>query len=276
MNLNEAPLLEKTKVLLYGQPKTGKTALAGKLAAQGFKLNWIDLERGRRTLMNPAILAPQYRENINLINIPDHRFNPVAIDTVKEILRGGVKKICHFHGKVNCPLCLKNPAAQYSTINILEQAENEITVIDSVTQLSASAINRGILKEISGPGGEEYKPTFHDYRDQGARLDQVFSLLQVLDINIICISHEKEAGKYDDKGKLLKSNIVPLGGTTNFSKTFAKYFDEVVYVTMTNKVHRAYNSTSYETGVLTGGRTGVILDALKGDELSLAPLFKKA
>ena len=93
MNLSEYVSNTRTKVLVYGAPKTGKTALVGKLAAAGFKLHWLDLENGIKTLLNPAILPISARANVNVISVPDHRLYPVAIDTVRDILRGGNKGI---------------------------------------------------------------------------------------------------------------------------------------------------------------------------------------
>ena len=269
MNLDDYNKNTRAKVLVYGPPKSGKTALVGKLAAD-FKLHWLDLENGVKTLLNPAMLDPKYRKNVNVINVPDHKLNPIAIDTVREVLRGGPKLICQAHGKVNCPLCAKVQGAATSKINILEFTGDDLLVIDSLSQLSNSAMNKSVLKEISKPGGEDYKATFHDYATQGALLDQVLSMVQVLDLNIVVISHEVESEMTDGKDK-----IVPMAGTRNFSKLAAKYFDAAVYCTIVNKQHRAYASTSYAPNVLTGSRLPVDLDDNKGESLSLLPLFKR-
>jgi hypothetical protein len=269
MDLNEYNSHTRTKVLVYGPPKSGKTALVGKLA-QHFKLHWLDLEQGIKTLLNPAMLAPEFRKNVNVVNIPDHRMYPIAIDTVREILKGRPAKICSNHGKNNCPLCAKNADAKWSSVDLSTFTDNDILVIDSMSQLSSSAMNKGILKELQKPGGEEYKCTFHDYATQGALLDQVLSLIQVLDLNIIVISHEVESEMTDGKDK-----IVPLAGTRNFSKLSAKYFDAVIYLSIVNKQHRAFGETTYAANVLTGSRLPVSIDDSKGDALSLLPIFKR-
>jgi hypothetical protein len=216
------------------------------------------------------MLKPEFRKNVNVVNIPDHKMYPVAVDTVRDVLKGGDKKICQAHGKVNCPLCAKNTEARWSTINLNNFTDKDILVIDSLSQLSNSAMNKSVLKEISKPGGEEYKATFHDYATQGALLDQVLSMIQVLDLNICVISHEVESEMTDGKDK-----IVPMAGTRNFSKLSAKYFDAAVYCTLVNKQHRAFSSTSYAPNVLTGSRLPVSLDDNKGEDLSLLPLFKR-
>jgi hypothetical protein len=269
MNLDDYNKHTRTKAIVYGPPKSGKTALVGKLASE-FNLHWLDLENGIKTLLNPAMLDPKFRKNINVVSIPDHKMYPVAIDTVREVMKGGNKKICQAHGKINCPLCAKDAAARWSEIDILSHTEKDILVIDSLSQLSNSAMNKVVLKEIMKPGGEEYKATFHDYATQGALLEQVLSLIQVVDLNIVVISHEVESEMTDGKDK-----IVPLAGTRNFSKLSAKYFDCAIYTTLTNKKHRAYANTDYAPNVLTGSRLPLSIDAASGDELSLLSLFKR-
>jgi len=267
MNLNEYTPSTRTKVLVYGPPKSGKTALVGKLASK-YKLHWLDLENGIKTLLNPAILDPKFRSNVNVIPVPDHRLYPVAIDTVRDVLRGGSKKICMAHGKVSCPLCAKDTAAKWSEIDLFKLGVGDILVIDSLSQLANSAMNKGILKELQKPGGEEYKKTFTDYAVQGSLMEQILSFIQAIDVNICVISHEMESESLEGREK-----IVPVAGTRNFSLTSAKYFDSVVYCAVTNKQHRAYSSTTFSPTIITGSRLPVSIDEVKGDGLDISPLF---
>jgi hypothetical protein len=269
MNLDAYVPSAKGKVLVYGPPKSGKTALVGKLASKGYKLHWLDLENGIKTLLNPEILAPEFRKNVNVIPVPDHKLYPVAIDTIRELLRGGLKKICMAHGKVNCPICAKNATAEFSELDLFKMQPHEILVIDSLSQLANSAMNRVILKEISKPGGEEYKRTYADYAGQANLMEQVLSFVQAVDVNICIISHEMESESLEGREK-----IVPVAGTRNFSLTCAKYFDSVVYCTITNKQHRAYSSTTYSPTVVTGSRLAVKLDEIKSDSLDISPFFQ--
>jgi hypothetical protein len=269
MNLNDYSSATRTKVLVYGAPKTGKTALVGKLA-EHFTLHWMDLENGIKTLLNPAILDPKFRKNVNVISIPDHRLYPIAIDTVREVIRGGVKKICSSHGKINCPICAKDAEAKHSELDLAKFGANDILVIDSLSQLANSAMNKGILKELQKPGGEEYKKTFTDYAVQGSLMEQVLSFIQVVDINVVAISHELESESLEGREK-----IVPVAGTRNFSLNSAKYFDSVVHCAVVNKQHRAYSSSTYSPTIITGSRLAVNVDEKKGDELSLLSLFQR-
>lgn len=270
MDLNDYHKSKRVKLLVYGPPKSGKTALVGQLA-KCFKLHWIDLEQGVKTLLNPALLPLEYRANVNVINIPDHRFNPVGIDTVRAVFRGGHKRICYDHGKVACPLCSKRTDARWAEIDLGKFGDDDLLVIDSISQLSASALNKVTLKAIMAPNGEDYKASWDDYAAQGALIQEVLSIIQVLDLNIACISHETDVAPADAKERL-----VPVAGTRNASKLAAKYFDEVVYCSILNKKHVANNSTVFNPNIMTGGRSGILLDGKKDGELSLLPLFGRA
>lgn len=270
MDLNDYNKSSRTKILLYGPPKSGKSALVGKLASH-FKLHWLDLENGIKTLLNPAMLDPQFRGNVNVINVPDHRFSPVAIGTVLDIFKGTKQVVCYAHGKTNCSICKPRADARYSEVELGKFTDNDILVIDSLSQLSMSALNKVTLKEIMKPNGEEYKATWDDYAAQGALVNQILGLIQVLDINIVAISHE-----IDSESVAGKDKIVPVAGTRNNSRLAAKYFDEAVYCTVLNGKHRAFNSSTYDPTIVTGGRYGVTLDGLKDGDLSLLSLFKRA
>lgn len=269
MNLDDLSTDSRTKVLVYGAPKSGKTALVGKLA-EHFKLHYFDLESGIKTLLNPAMLDPKFRQNVNVINIPDHKFYPVAIDTIRDVFRGGNKKICQTHGKVNCITCAKDSTKKFTEFDMAKIGAKDIIVIDSLSQLARSAMNRATLKETSKPNGEEYKQTYADYAMQGNLIEQVLSLIQVIDMNIIVISHELESESLEGREK-----IVPIAGTRNFSLTCAKYFDSVVYCTVVNKKHRAFGSSTYSPRIVTGSRLPIDIDNGQEGALSLLPLFTR-
>lgn len=269
MDLSTYSTVRRTKICVYGPPKSGKTALVGKLAEAGFTLWWCDLESGVKTLMNPAMLKPEARKNVKLINFPDRRDYPVAIDSVRLLLKPGQKrKFCFAHGINNCPNCAKTTGSQWSDeIDVGAFGDKDVLVIDSGSQLASSAINKVTLK--GWQKDDEYKPTWDDYRGQGMYLDHVFSALQSMNINVAVISHEVDVEK-DEK----KEKIVPLGGTRNFSSTFGKYFDEIIYCHIMNKSHRAQNSTTWSPTHLTGGRTGITLAAPTDEKSDTNPLAR--
>lgn len=257
--------LDRTRVLAFGGPKTGKSALVLELA-EFFKLHWLDLEHGSKLFQNQMHLKPEWRKNINYIPIPDHQGFPIAADTVPEILKGGPKKICFDHGKVNCPTCATRAGSLFSSIDLTTFTKDDILVIDSLTQLGISMISKVVKRNVDKLG-DEYKFEWDDYRKQGFKLDTVLSKIQALPVNVVVISHEVDVEK-DDK----KSMIAPTSGTRNYSNTVGKFFDELVYVYKQNGKHRISNSTGFRNDVQSGGRTAIELDKLPRP--SLVPLFK--
>lgn len=257
MDLSSYEAVRRTRVLAYGPPKSGKTSLVAQLAKAGFTCHLLDLEHGVKTLMNPALLPVEFRKNVKFYNIPDTVANPIAIATVRRLFKGGEQKMCYTHGAHACGICTKDPKAVWSApINLATFGDKDILVVDSLTQLSESAYNYTTRNYRSKD--DEYKGTFDDYRMQGAYMGEVLGRMQASDLNILVLSHEIDVEK-DDK----KEKIVPVGGTRNFSKTVAKYFDEIVYLSIVNKTHRVASGTTYSPTILTGGRSGVILEDSK-------------
>lgn len=264
MDLTEYPDVQRTKVIVYGEPFSGKTALVGQLAKK-FQLKWFDVNNGIKTLLNPDILDPQYRKNISVFNIPDHKDNPIAVDVFRKLFRGGPRKYCYNHGVDRCPICSRTAGLKWSDeIDLAKFTKDDILVIDSWTDVVNSTLHKVIKKEYTKD--DEYKPTWDDWRLQGAYLDEVLGKVQVANINICIISHDVDVEK-DEK----KEKIVPVGGTRNFSKTMGKYFDAAVYVQRLNKAHKAYSGTTWNNTHLTGNRSGVNLES--GSEYSLEDIF---
>jgi len=265
MDLNDYDQTKRVKALVYGPPKSGKTALIAALAEAGFMIWFFDFEQGVKTLLNPAILKPEFRKNVRVFNIPDHRAYPIAIDTLRELYKGGKKKFCYLHGKNMCPVCAKEAGNKWSAeIDLATFTDNDILVFDSWTQIANSAINKVTLKEWTKD--PEYKMGFDEYRLQGMFQDEVMTKIQVSNIHTIIISHETDVEKSETKERL-----VPNGGTRNFSKTIAKYVDEVIYLQVLNKKHSVYSSTTFSNTVLTGGRSGVKLE--EGSNVSIVDIF---
>ena len=261
------------RILLFGGPKSGKTLMSGELA-EFYDLKWIDMENGHETLFQ---LPQEWQERIELISLPDTRSYPIAIETCLKMVKGPVD-ICEEHGKVSCMVCnrkekdLGNPElpeefedihnSLFTRVDLDSMSENEIVVFDSLTQLSNSAI-----ANITKDKPDDYKLNYDDWGNLGKLLDIFLSHIQQAGYNVIVISHEIEA---ETEGK--KKTLVPVGGTRNFSRNIAKYFDHVIYAERKNKKHMFASDSCYATNILTGSRTGVRME--DSDKPSLLTIFK--
>lgn len=257
MKLSERRASKSHRALIFGPPKSGKTQLAGELSKE-FNLLWFDLENGIDTLLKLPI---EQQERIEVITLPDTRSYPIAIETMLKVIKGGKVDICEKHGKVSCSLCKKD-SLPFTTVELSTLPLDTIVVVDSLTQLTNSAISH-----ITKNQPEDYKLNYDDWGNLGKLMDTFLSHAQQASFNIVCISHETEAELEDGKMKL-----VPTAGTRAFSRNTAKYFDEVIYAEVKNKKHIAASSTLYNGNILTGSRTGATLETQA--EASLIPIFK--
>lgn len=254
LNLHAASMARR--ICVYGAPKSGKTKLAGDLATT-FKLLWLDLENGAGTLKQ---LPEDVQANIEYVNIPDSKNYPIAIETVIKIFNGRPVQVCDEHGKVACPKC-KLSGGTVVDIDLSKLGPDWVVVLDSATQLTNSAVNF-----LAKDQPDDYKPDWEDYRRQGALLDKVFSNMQQAKYHCVVISHEAMV-EMEDKAM----RIVPVCGTNNFSRNFAKFFDDVVICQVVGGRHILGSSTTYKPGVIAGSRTGRALKTF-----SLLPLFEQA
>ena len=244
------------RLIVYGGAKSGKTQLVGELA-EFYDMIWVDMENGHDTLFK---LPKAYQDRIELIELPDTRSYPIAIETCLKMIKGPVA-ICEKHGKVNCMLCTRE-TKPFISLDLPSLTEDTIVVFDSLTQLNNSAI-----AHITKNQPEDYKLEFDDWGNLGKLLDIFLSHLQQAKYNVIVISHETEA---ETEGG--KKVLVPVGGTRNFSRNLARYFDHVIYAEKKNKKHVFASSTLYATNILTGSRTDVVLE--NSDKPSLLAIFK--
>lgn len=246
-------------ILLYGPPKSGKTTAVGQLASK-FKLHYVDLEDSVKALLNAQTTDPKLLDNIDLIRLPDKQTYPIAIETILKILKPGNNRICYEHGKVSCPICAKDAGAQWTELDLATlHNDRDILVIDSWSQLVESSMNY-IMRDAIKADNYDAKPGWDEYGKQGRILDRIGSMIQTAPFNIVVTSHEMMV-EMEDKSK----RVVPIGGTSNASKVFAKYFDDVVYCEVFNGKHKFTSTTTGKMGVLAGSRAGTELKP--GDSL---------
>ena len=249
---------EGNSICVYGAPKSGKTELVGKLAEK-FKLIWIDFENGHATLRKLPI---EWKRNIQMISIPDNRDFPIGIETALKVIRGDEVSICKEHGKVTCQLCKKD-AKPTTLVNLDTMPEDTIVVMDSMTQLADSA-----MAHITKGTSDDYKFDWDDYRKQGTVMSKFLGFIQQKNYKIVVIAHEAEVEMDDGKKKL-----VPVAGSSTFSRNAAKYFDHVVYCAVKNKAHAFGSSTTFGNSLVTGSRTGIAIEGSVGKE-TLIDIFE--
>lgn len=244
-------------VCVFGPPKSGKTELVGKLALH-FNLLWFDLEEGWKTLLK---LPQEAKERVELIRIPDKRSFPIAAETMPKVIKGSLTKICEAHGKVSCALCLKD-AKPFTSVELNKLSSDTIVVLDSGTQLANS-----VMAHITKNQPEDYKYEWDDYRKQGTQMDLFLSEVQQATFNFVFITHEAEVEMEDGRKK-----IVPVAGTTNFSRNTAKYFDHIVYCNVKNLKHTFSSKTTDSNMILTGSRLD--FDIASEAEQTLLAIFQ--
>lgn len=247
------------KILVYGQPKTGKTYDVGQLAEAGFKPIWFDLERGAATLLNS--LSPEAQARITLITVTDTKEVPRAAETVSQFWNRLIKnpkgeiKICVEHGRIDCPLCARDKL-EFDILKPAEWDEKTVIVIDSLSQLSDSAMavyTRDVAGyDLADKLGEYGKVEFKHFDAQGRLLGAIASAIQAASFHVVAITHEISVELED--GKEL---IVPKYGTKNLSKMVAKFFDHVVYRDKINGKHVSMSQTTDSNKILIGNRSNL-------------------
>lgn len=244
-------------VIVFGEPKSGKTQLAGDLSKE-FDILYFGLENGHATLFK---LPPEQQDRIEVVLIPDSRTYPVAIETMLKVVSGNRTEICEEHGKVSCPLCKKD-GKPFTVVELNALPATTIVVVDSLTQLAVSA-----MAHITKSQSDEYKYDWDDYRKQGTLMDKFLSQIQQAKYNVVCITHVTETELEDGRKKL-----VPVAGTTSFSRNTGKYFGHIVFCEVKNRQHKFASGTTYSNNVLTGSRTDQELE--NDANPSLLSIFK--
>lgn len=245
MKLNDYAKQSKGQnMLIYGGPKTGKTALTAGLANQGFTLHVLDLEMGAAVFR--TVVKPENFGNVNIYQIEDTPKAANAIKTVSHIFNAtGPVTFCQEHGVIACPSCKKG-SKEFEEIDPTTFGPKDVLVIDSLTQLSISAMvhstgSRAVLSTK--------KAEWDDYSAQSQLLDFILTRAQAAKFHTIFISHEGSLEQNDGSEKL-----APIGGTRNYSRNIARFFDHVIYARVKNMSHNQVSISSKEASVIAGNR----------------------
>lgn len=258
-NLLAIPNLVETKddeyehACVYGDAGMGKT-LSICLLSEFYNIIYFDGDKGLKTAIRTLPLEMQQR--IRPIRIPDNSANPVFYATILKIITGRQVTLCTDHGIVDCPIC-KTSNAQFVTIALNKLPSNWIGAMDSVTQFVTSACS-AINKKATGKSDtvDEFKFTFDEWGVLRQITEKFGNYLKDLECNFFSVSHTLLTSTEDEKNK----KLVPIGGTENASRAFAKYFSTVVNCRIVNNRHVYATSSTYNAQVTSKSRSNVKLE----------------
>lgn len=269
MNLNDLENRDNTQranhsILIYGQPKVGKTRLVGTSARipEVKGITWIDLDNGIETLRT-LNLTVEEKAKFKIIKIPDTRQTPRGAETVLRMLSSpeGVT-ICEKHGKIDCKEVSCIDANKKSTgtfFRLQDMTHEELLVIDSGSQLGDSCLALACLGKPA-----DYKPQLDDYGSCSKFLADICSVLQAATFtNPIVISHVMSVT--EEFNGIKRDKFYPLMGSTTFSQKCAKYFGTVAFAEIKLGKHIAGSGSTYKPDHITGSRLGALLEGKEPD-----------
>lgn len=256
------------KTLIYGEPKSGKTLMVGRLAATR-KLVILDNEGGAKTLLAPENLDPKHRGNVNLIAFPDTKVYPISSVSIRQILSlpaSFVHNLCHKHGAHNCKKCGKDFTPFSLQKDVIDA--NAILVIDTLSQMTSSYIeyiraeaNRQLIPNLQAldldnkSSMDKFKDDEKfDYGDWNHLANLCFELLQAIQAapyEIIAITHPTMV-KHED-GSL---KLTPSMGSDKFTVKVARHFDNVIFAEVKLGKY-TYSSMPGLANAVVGSRYGI-------------------
>lgn len=249
------------RLILFGAPGSGKTWAIGKLATT-HKLWYFSLENGHKTLLNPDCVPVSARSNINIIKMFDSPETPIACTSLDAFFKTGKGNFCEEHGRHDCAAC-KKANKPFTVLDIDSLSANDVLVFDSLTQWQES-ISFYLTKDAPDAKGD-----YEYYRKLGMYLGRALSRIQLIDrCSIIVISHEVDTESVGGNDK-----IVPAGGTKNFARNNARYFDGAYYCYKENKKHKIASASSYSTIIDTKDRNAFDTSKYKDSANALLALF---
>lgn len=265
------PLKSPQKALVYGMSGSGKSLLAGQLAEPtdnhpGFKLIWFDFENGSDVLYQ---LSPEAQRNITLITVRDYPTDQQAVKVAYEFAKRKPFKVCVNHGIMGCVTCKtdRSGTAEWDHFDYNKVTDpNTIVVFDSSTQIVSSCmtyITRNETFDKLGEIDKDSKKEWGHYNAQKQILESIWSSVQAAPFKMVVIAHELELNKEDGKNANAKTNQ-PVGGTSNQSKEFQKYFSHTVHVRLRNNKHSTMSSTTGDLGSVGKSRFNIDVKPEKG------------
>lgn len=253
---------DKEKVLIYGDPFTGKTTLAA-LMSEFYYLLWFDGDNGLSAIKNN--IHPEMFRRIIPIKIPANPMHPIFLHTMLRVVTGRQINVCLEHGAASCPICITNTDKQKATISLNNLPGNWIAVMDNMTQFAFCAISQAIKKanpqDVEPP--PDYKLVLDDWGYVKNMVEKFGTYVKDGDYNFICISHGTLARRENAKEALASDKMFPIGGSDASSRTFAKNFGHEVYAKLLNNRHAFFSNSTWDGNIQTGSRSNVDIEKQK-------------
>jgi hypothetical protein len=260
-SLAETSIDETDHVIIYGEPGSGKTTLTG-LLSEFYNLLWFDGDKGLTALKHN--LHPELLKRIIPIRIIDNTATPNFCMSLLRAITGRPIKICigpSGHGIVNCPICIANKG-QFIQVELNKLPKNFVAVVDSHTQFYVSvmafAYYKNTGKNIGNDTDDGYKGDWDHWAICRNMVEKYGNYLKDLPCKFVSISHESLEEMENNLKKL-----VPVGGSSNANKNYAKYFGSEIHAKIVNSKHVFYSSTTATTGVQTKSRANIALELKK-------------
>lgn len=259
---------ERQTLLVWGDPRTGKTVLAATIAKVPHikRVYWLDNENGLKSIFyakdkdGKPLLTDEELAKIIPFNITDTKDKPRAAETVlKAFTSHSPLPLCQEHGTISCKICNSGVPFYLAGLGI-----EDAVVIDSGSQLADSVLN--LEKTLNN-----YKDLRKYYFDFTADATNILIAIQACRTNVIMTTHSIDVMN-DDGDKLI--GTFPLFGSGNFSRKVAKYFDHIIYCHLELNTYKKGSNTFYRNKVVTGSRMNV--DIEKEPTTTLAPFFNKS
>jgi hypothetical protein len=264
----KADVPERQTILVWGDPRTGKTVLAGTIVKVPYikRVYWLDNEHGIKSIFyakdaeGKPLFSDEELAKIIPFNITDTKDKPRAAETVlKAFTSHSPLPLCQEHGTINCKTCTSSIPFYLAGLGI-----EDAVVIDSGSQLADSVLN--LEKTLNN-----YKDLRKYYFDFTADATNILIAIQACRTNVIMTTHSIDVMN-DDGDKLI--GTFPLFGSGNFSRKVAKYFDHIIYCHLELNAYKKGSNTFYRNKVVTGSRRNV--DIEKEPNTTLVPFFNKS
>lgn len=203
------------KIIIWGEPITGKTQILTELAEANYLIDYINLDNNMGVFDNAS---DKVIDNINNISVNDSLNKMNKATFFEQLITQPAVKVCGAHGYIDCVQC-KNEGGDSILYNPAK-SEADIIVIDSVSAYLESAMIKGKGESVTA------KTTFNNFGEQGLHVDVLNHFVKACPTNVIVISHILQMAN------TLKENYTddfyPMFGTRPKSKRCMSVYSHIV------------------------------------------------